>query len=436
MEKIPETYTAALEFLYEKLPMFSRMGDMAIKKDLTNIRLLCDALGNPQNSFKSVHVGGTNGKGSVSHSIAAVLQQAGYKTALYTSPHLKDFRERIRINGQMIAPDDVVEFIQKYNDLILKIQPSFFEITVAMAFEWFAKNDCDIAVVEVGLGGRLDSTNILLPELSVITNISLDHQYILGNTLAEIAGEKAGIIKENTPVIVGETHAETRPVFINKATSCNASLHFADQEWKVVNAVYGIQELVITVKHNLPGEPVLRTYNLDLAGSYQEKNICTTLSALYALQEKQWKIEEADIMAGLAIVKKSTGLRGRWEILGTDPLIIADVAHNEAGIREVMRSVRMVAYNRLHIITGFVKDKAIADILPLFPPEAQYYFCNADIPRALPSKELQAMARQNGLYGPSFPDVQTAFSHARKKALPEDMILICGSVFITAEILF
>lgn len=437
MENIPGNYAEALEFLYEKLPMFSRIGDAAIKKDLTNIRLLCEALGNPQNRFKSIHIAGTNGKGSVSHSLAAVLQQAGYKTGLYTSPHLKDFRERIRVNGKMIAEDHVTAFIQTHHDLILKIMPSFFEITVAMAFDWFAKNKCKVAVVEVGLGGRLDSTNILLPEISVITNISLDHQYILGNTLAEIAGEKAGIIKENIPVVVGETQEQTIPVFLQKAAACHAPIIFADQEWKVVKAIYGIQELTISVEHISSNEQkrALKNYTLDLTGSYQEKNICTTLAALYVLQQRHWHIREEDIKAGLAEVKLKTGLRGRWEMIGTSPLIIADVAHNEAGIREVMHSVDMIDFNKLHIVTGFVKDKAIGDILPLFPKKAQYYFCQVAMPRALPSEELRRMAKEYGLTGKAFPDVQMAFREAKKSALPGDMILICGSVFITAEIL-
>lgn len=435
MDTIPQTYREALDFLFRSLPMFSRVGAAAMKKDLTNIRLLCDALGNPQNRFKSIHIAGTNGKGSVSHMLAAILQSSGYKTGLYTSPHLKDFRERIRIDGEMVSQDFVTGFIRDNFELMRKIQPSFFEVTVAMAFTWFEQRGVDVAVVETGLGGRLDSTNILLPEISIITNISLDHQYLLGDTPAAIAGEKAGIIKYGVPVVIGERSPETQPVFIRKAAALHAPMYFAEEEREIVKTAYTPAELTITLRDAGPGEAAEHTYHLDLGGSYQEKNIGTVLSAVGVLNRQGWAIADSPLRAGLSAVRKLTGLRGRWEVLGSDPLIVADVGHNEAGIREIVRRLAMLSYDRLHVVAGFVKDKDISAILPLLPPGAEYYFCRADLPRALPAEELAARARAAGLRGNAYPDVLSAFGKAREHAGRNDVVIVCGSVFVVAEVL-
>lgn len=436
MLQMPETYEEALEFLYQKLPMFSRIGDAALKKDLTNIRLFSHGLNDPQERFKSIHIAGTNGKGSVSHMMAAILQKSGYKTGLYTSPHLKDFRERIRVNGEMISRDFVVFFIRKNFNLINDIVPSFFELTVALAFDWFAYCQVDVAVVETGLGGRLDSTNILLPEISIITNISWDHQHILGDTLAAIAGEKAGIIKERVPVVIGELSSQTQDVFVQKAALSHAPLHFAEKEWQVVKVDYGVEEMTIKLNDiRSPEHPALYSYILDTAGSYQEKNICTVLSAVAVLRAKGWAIEEDCLQAGLAGARRITGLRGRWELLGTDPLIIADVGHNEAGIKEILRRLAMLTFRHLHVVTGFVKDKDVNQILRLLPDQASYYFCQARIPRALPSSELLLRASKAGLRGEAYQTVSDAYRAAKQKAEVQDLILICGSVFVVAEIL-
>lgn len=435
MERPLSTYPATLDFLYNQLPMFSHIGMGAFKKDLTNITALCEALGSPQNKFKSIHVAGTNGKGSVSHSLAAVLQQSGYKTGLYTSPHLKDFRERIRMNGEMVTKDFVTEFIQAHFDLVQKVQPSFFEITVAMAFEWFAIKEADISVIEVGLGGRLDSTNIIQPELSVITNISYDHQQLLGNTLREIAGEKAGIIKPGIPVVIGETQEETQAVFLEKAKTCHAPITFADQEREIKKQAYNGDRLVLEVSDKNENDHRLTTYELDLPGPYQKKNLLTTLSAIQKLKERHWNITNEDVLKAISSVKKLTGLRGRWEILGHHPLIIADVAHNMGGITEIMRRVKTLSYKQLHIVTGFVRDKPLDLVLPFFPEDAQYYFSNAPIPRALPSDQLAEIAAGYHLYGKHYDSVPGAFHAAKSNAAEDDLILVCGSVFVVAEVL-
>jgi dihydrofolate synthase/folylpolyglutamate synthase len=435
MEKAPATYPATLDFLYNRLPMFSRVGAVAFKKDLTNIVALSDALGNPQQRFKSIHIAGTNGKGSVSHMIAAVLQQSGYKTGLYTSPHLKDFRERIRIDGKMISKDFVVGFVRENFALVQQISPSFFEITVAMAFAWFARNACPVAVVEVGLGGRLDSTNILQPELSVITNISYDHQQILGDTLTQIAGEKAGIIKPGIPVVIGETDPETKVVFEQVAARLESPIVFADQWWKITSRQTLADQLGVELHRQSGEESLPVVYRTDLTGAYQVKNLMTVLTAVTLLQQRHWHIGYDATRQALSAVKRLTGLRGRWEVIGNRPLVIADVAHNEAGIREVTRQAGMLPYEKLHIVTGFVRDKSIDAILELFPAEAIYYFCQAAIPRALPSTELAAMAGGYGLKGKAYSQVKDAFAAARACAGPDDVILVCGSVFVVAEVL-
>ncbi|WP_421942750.1 bifunctional folylpolyglutamate synthase/dihydrofolate synthase [Pedobacter sp.] len=426
-------YQQTLDFLYSKLPMFTRVGASAFKKDLTNTLILCEAIGNPQHKFKSLHIAGTNGKGSTSHMLASVLQAQGYKTGLYTSPHLKDFRERIRINGKMMSKADVKSFVQLNKKLIEEIEPSFFEVTVAMAFEHFAKNEVDIAVIEVGLGGRLDSTNIITPEISVITNISLDHTNMLGNTLGEIAGEKAGIIKKNVPVVIGETQAESELVFIRKAKEENAEIYFADKTLTANN---------IKVKNNLLSldiefENTVKYQNLqcDLTGLYQPKNILAVVKTAEVLNNSQSKIKisETALYQGLSKVKKSTQLQGRWQTLGKNPLVICDTGHNEAGVTEVIKNIQNTKYGKLHVVFGMVKDKDITKVLSLMPTNATYYFCKPDIERGLDSEEIKQQAKAFNLIGNSFSSVIEAKEAAISSAEKNDLIFIGGSTFVVAE---
>ncbi len=426
------TYQQTVDYLFTRLPMFSRIGAAAIKKDITNTIKLCEALGNPHKKFKSIHIAGTNGKGSTSHMLASVLQTAGYTTGLYTSPHLYDFRERIKLNGKMCEPEFVVDFTRKILSLIDEIEPSFFEITVAMAFEYFAQQHVDVAIIETGLGGRLDSTNIITPELSVITNIGWDHMQMLGNTLDAIAFEKAGIIKENVPVVIGETQDETKAVFGQKANESNAPIVFAD-DMKYVDA-FSFEDgyLKIVVADRRKDEKP--TYHLDLTGLYQTKNLLTVLEAVHQLQLQGWKIEEKHVKEALQHTKKNTGLHGRWEVIQQRPKIVLDVAHNVDGMKLVMEQLEFETYHQLHIIIGMVKDKEIDQVLKLLPHHANYYFTKAQIPRALPEKELLVQAETLGLSGKSFADVNTALQEVRTHAKPNDLVLICGSVFLIAEV--
>jgi len=426
------TYAETINYLYTRLPMFSRVGASAFKKDLTNTLALCEALGNPHKTFKSIHIAGTNGKGSTSHMLAAILQTAGYKTGLYTSPHLHDFRERIRINGSMVPESYVVEFANRVKFLIESIEPSFFEVTVAMAFSYFADEQVDIAVVEVGLGGRLDSTNIITPEVSVITNIGWDHTNLLGNTLEEIAAEKAGIIKHRLPVVIGESTKETKPVFINRANETQSPITFADHvryvdDWKhqKMNATAEVVEVHGNIKNN---------YTLDLPGIYQSKNLITVLAAVDQLRKKGWDIPDRAVKESLQKVKKLTGLHGRWEMIRPEPMVVLDVAHNEDGMRQVIEQLELSDFHHLHVVIGMVKDKEIDKVLALLPKHAQYYFTRARIPRALPEDELASRGIQQGLKGESFPDVSSALDKALFNAQPEDMILVCGSVFVVGEV--
>ena len=428
-------YQQTVDYLYQHLPMFTRVGAVALKNDLHNTLELCNLLDNPQHKFKSIHIAGTNGKGSTSHMLAAILQQAGYKVGLYTSPHLQDFRERIRINGQMVPEKFVVEFVEQMQDAITSIAPSFFELTVAMAFHYFALEQVDVAVIEVGLGGRLDSTNVITPELSVITNISYDHMHILGNTLPEIAAEKAGIIKAGVPVVVGETQPAVQSVFTGKAAEMQAPIHFADQEWLVqesnLNPTHPGSGLQMQLLHKQQQQ--VKHITLGLSGQYQEKNIMTVLSAVKVLQHSGWNIPDTALRDGLLHVKKLTGLRGRWEVMGENPLLVMDVGHNEAGIKEIIQQLRHTRYQQLHIVTGFVKDKAVDAVLPLFPATATYYFTKAQIPRALDEHILAEMAAANGLKGHTYATVQEALQAAKQHAHKDDMILVCGSFFIVSE---
>ncbi len=425
-------YRQTLDYLFTRLPMFSRIGAAAYKPDLNNTIRLCASLGNPQTKFKSVHIAGTNGKGSVSHMLAAILQRAGYKTGLYTSPHLKDFRERIKVNGEMIAEEFIVNFTQNIIPLIDEIDPSFFEITVVMAFEYFAQQQVDIAVIETGLGGRLDSTNVIIPELSVITNIGLDHTNILGDSLEKIATEKAGIIKEGVPIIVGEVLEETLPVFEQIASEKKAPLIIASQRRHVLGWKWEKHQLIVEVaeEHNTDH----KVYNLDLPGLYQIKNLLTVLEACTQLQLKGYDIGQKAELEGLKYSKKETGLHGRWEIIKHSPLIVLDVAHNEDGVKQVLEQVEVTDHNELHVILGMVKDKETDAVLKLFPKTAHYYFTQAQIPRALSTESLYNKATAHGLIGKSFPDANTALNEAKLKADPKDMILVCGSVFLVAEV--
>ena len=426
------TYQETLDYLYTTLPMFSRIGAAAFKKDLTNTLEISEALGNPHKRFTSIHIAGTNGKGSVSHMLAAVLQTANYKTGLYTSPHLKDFRERIKVNGEMCDEDFIVTFVEKVKPLIEKIQPSFFEITVAMAFSYFAEQNVDVAVVEVGLGGRLDSTNIITPELCVITNIGFDHMNMLGDTLEKIAYEKAGIIKGNIPVIIGETFPETKPVFEKVAKEKNAPLIFAGNNRYAADWNHNHNQLNVTVVEKEKDEHI--TYRLDLPGIYQRKNLVTVLETIKCLQKKGWKIEDEQIHKGLSQAKKITGLHGRWEVIHQKPTVVLDVAHNVDGIKQLVEQIELSTYNDLHIIIGMVQDKEIEKILEQLPKFAKYYFTKAQIPRALPTTELALKAARLELKGNIYNDVNTALKEALQHANEEDLIIVCGSVFLVGEL--
>jgi len=423
-------YEQTLEYLFTQLPMFSRVGAAAYKADLTNTLKLCEAIGNPQHQFKSIHIAGTNGKGSTSHMLASILQTAGYKTGLYTSPHLVDFRERIKIDGKYCSKEFVVDFTEKIKPLIEAIQPSFFEITVAMAFSYFAEQKVDIAVIEVGLGGRLDSTNIITPEVSVITNIGLDHTQFLGNTIPEIAGEKAGIIKKDIPCVISEYTAETRPVF--DAAASHTSISYAPVVYSIQNAKYAHESLQVDLINNVTG--ATNTYSLDLNGSYQAKNVLGVLTAIDILQTKGWKITHENIASGLSKVKINTGLYGRWQVIGNNPTTVVDVAHNVAGIQTLLAQIALLHYNQLHLVFGMVKDKDIDSVLALLPAHATYYFTKAQIERAIDAHELQQKAGTYGLQGNTYVTVNEAITAAKNKAQPNDLIVVCGSVFLVGEI--
>ena len=430
-------YQQTLDYLFTRLPMFSRIGAAAYKADLTNTIRLCVALGNPHHTFKNIHIAGTNGKGSVSHMLAAILQTAGYKTGLYTSPHLKDFRERIKVGSdpegfKEVSEDFVIDFTKKISPLIEEIEPSFFEITVAMAFDYFAQQKVDIAVIETGLGGRLDSTNIITPELSVITNIGWDHMNLLGDTLEKIAFEKAGIIKEGIPVVVGEVINETETIFEKIAMEKNASLSIAAHKRQVHDWEWKKNELVVEVAKVHHADH--KMYRLDLPGIYQTKNLLTVLEASEQLQQLGWNINDKIIQEGLQRTKKLTGLHGRWEIIHTSPTVVLEVAHNTDGIRQLVQQVEITTHNQLHIIIGMVKDKDIEQVLALLPKTAAYYFTKAQIPRALGEDELMEKAEKLKLKGQSFTDVNSALGFVLQHAHTDDLIIICGSVFLVGEV--
>ncbi len=426
------TYSETLAYLYSQLPMFTRIGAAAFKKDLTNTLALCEVLNNPQNSFKSIHIAGTNGKGSTSHMLASILQEAGYKVGLYTSPHLKDFRERIRINGEMISEQYVVDFVAKHQQVFDDIQPSFFEWTVALCFDYFTNQQVDIAIIETGLGGRLDSTNIITPLLSVITNIGWDHMDMLGDTISKIASEKAGIIKPNIPIVIGEYDAETAPVFMAKAQAENSPLIFAKDVFQLHSFVSNNLESTFDV--NKLSQPWLQHAKCDLPGSYQQFNIPTVLTAIEQLQQQGWIISDHAIANGLQQVKQNTGLMGRWQVLAQQPLTICDTGHNVNGLTYVVEQLSNIPFDRLHMVIGMVKDKDITKVLALLPTDATYYFCNANIPRALPAEELQTLAQPFGLKGQAHGSVQQALDAAKAQANVNDLIFIGGSTFVVAEV--
>ncbi len=412
--------------------MFSRSGASAYKKDITNTVLLCNSIGDPQNKIKTIHVAGTNGKGSTSHMLAAIFQQCGYKTGLYTSPHLKDFRERIKVDGKMIAKDFIVSFVEKTKEISESIKPSFFELTVAMMLDYFARKQVDIAIVETGLGGRLDSTNIVMPELSIITNIGYDHMNILGNTLEEIAFEKAGIIKENIPVVIGETLSETKQIFLSAAQKNQAEIVFAEKLFTIIDSKLCIDKLDVEMK-NIKTQQI-KNYTLDLNGIYQQKNLCTVVTATEVLKKAGYFFDEHKMHAALSQVKILNGLHGRWDVIHRKPLIVLDVAHNEDGIKQLLSQLKLFSYKQLHIVFGVVKDKDVKKILSLLPETAIYYFTKAQIMRALPEDELLEKAKQYNLKGTYFANVTMALATAKKNAEKNDMILVCGSVYLIGEV--
>ena len=425
-------YQETLQWMYNKLPMYQRIGGAAYKADLSNTITLLNHLDNPQRHFRSVHIAGTNGKGSTSHMLASIFQEAGYKTGLYTSPHLRDFRERIRINGEMIPEDAVVSFIAQHQAAFEQMELSFFEMTVGMAFDYFAKEQVDIAIVEVGMGGRLDSTNLITPELSVITNIGLDHVQYLGDTLEKIAGEKAGIIKEGIPVVIGETQDETQPVFENKAAECHSPIYFADK-------IFSCDKIHIDSntcqKYDIwkNSELYLEACEIPLMGNYQQKNLTTVMCAIDLLRER-FELSDDDIRYGILNVIRNTHLMGRWQILQEEPLTIADTGHNVAGILEVAKQLAEINYQKLHFVIGMVNDKDIDHVLQLLPHNCDYYFCKADIPRGLDANILASKAFDYGLRGKVYDSVRDAYRSAVNNAHFDDVVFIGGSNFVVAEV--
>ena len=423
------TYTETVEYLFNSTPMFQNVGSAGYKEGLDNTITLDNHFDNPHKKFKTIHIGGTNGKGSCSHTIAAILQSAGYKVGLFTSPHLVDFRERIRINGVMIPEQYVVDFVENEKDFFEPLHPSFFELTTALAFKYFAENNVDIAVIEVGLGGRLDCTNIISPILSVITNIGFDHIQFLGNTLEKIASEKAGIIKNNTPVVIGETTPETRTVFIQKATSTNSAIYLAEEN-----------DIILSHQHSHNGgiDYVTKTYGTihgELSGLCQIKNTATILTASNVLAKIGLAIQPENIIEGFKHVCEITGLRGRWEKIDENPITICDTGHNVNGLEYIVRQLQQQKYEKLHIVFGMVNDKDIEGVLSIMPKDATYYFCQASVKRAMPSQQLKTLAEAHELKGNTFANVLDAYNSARQNASQNDFIYIGGSSFIVADLI-
>ena len=426
-------YQEVLDYLYSSLPMYHRVGASAYKTDITNTKKLMDAIDHPERKFKSIHVAGTNGKGSVSHFLASILRNAGYKVGLYTSPHLVDFRERIRINGEMIPEEYVTKFIIEHKPLFMEIEPSFFEMTVALAFNYFAEQQVDIAVVEVGMGGRLDSTNIITPELSIITNIGFDHTQYLGVTLPAIAKEKAGIIKRSLPVVIGETQPETQNIFIDKAKEMRSPIYFADK-------TYTAEETQVSTTNYLYASIVKNNeyfteVKSPMSGKYQLKNLVTVAQSVDILRNIGYKITETAFKVGIESVILDTGLRGRWEIMSNRPTIVCETAHNEDGIRYLLEKIKSLEHRHLHIIYGCVNDKDYGKILEMLPKNAKYYFCKPSVPRGLDVNELYTSATAIGLQGNKYNNISEAITSAKKAASKTDLIIITGSIFLVADAL-
>lgn len=427
-------YQQTLDYLYSQLPMYQRVGKMAYKANLDTTLALDQHFKHPHTKYKTIHVAGTNGKGSTSHMLTSILMDAGYSVGLYTSPHIRSFRERIRVNGQMVPEEFVVDFTALHQGVFEKLKPSFFEMTVAMAFEYFAQQKVDVAIIEVGLGGRLDSTNIISPEISIITNIGLDHTDLLGNTLEQIAVEKAGIIKPNTPIVIGETQPQLKALFEERAKKMNAPILFADKMYSMSIQESGDQgKQAFKVERN--GSVLFENLSMDLLGNYQVKNLPAVLTAIPLLVEKDFCINEKNITNGLANIVTKTGLIGRWQVLGTDPLIICDTGHNVDGIRYIVEQISKTPHNKTHFVLGMVGDKDIDGILELLPKSARYYFAKANIPRALSVGELATKSKAHGLIGESYQSVTEAIRNAKTNAQPNDLIFIGGSTFTVADAL-
>lgn len=428
-----DRYTEILHYLYSQLPMYQRQGASAFKKDLGNILKLDEVLGHPHRQFPTVHVAGTNGKGSTCHMLAAIFTSAGYKTGLYTSPHFRDFRERIRIDGQLMEKEAVVDFVEEYRPLIESVSASFFEISVAMAFWYFAREKVDIAIIETGLGGRLDSTNIITPELSMITNIGWDHMNFLGNTLPLIAGEKAGIIKPGVPVVISETHPETAPVFRKKAASVNAPIVFADEHFQIEQVAVNQR----SANYRVTRDKVLLypSLNVQAVGKYQEKNLAGVLQAVELLNHtEKWEIPHNALKGGLRYLHSRSGFQGRWQLLSRSPRTVCDSAHNEPGLRMAMEQLAGVPRKYLHMVVGFVNDKDLGKMLDLLPKDARYYFVKPDIPRGLDTASLAKLAMAHGLLGVEAGSVQDGLRLARSSADRDDLIYVGGSCFVVAEV--
>ena len=426
-------YQEVIEFMFNSLPMYQRVGAAAYKANLDNTLAFDKITGSPHKKYKTIHIAGTNGKGSVSHSLASILQEAGYKTGLYTSPHLTDYRERIRVNGKKIEESFITEFINSHKNFIKNVKPSFFEMSVALAFKYFELQQVEVAVIEVGMGGRLDSTNIILPELSVITNIGLDHTQFLGNSLAEIAGEKAGIIKQNIPVVIGERQKETEEVFLKKAKEKNSKISFASDNYacKILNSNLKYSSFEVEKKTSDKSY----TLNFNLSGKYQEKNLATILETVDNLRNQGFCISDENVKQGLENLIKNTGFHGRWETLSTEPLTICDTGHNKEGLSYTIEQLLSLEFKKLRFVLGFVNDKNVDEVLKLFPKNAEYYFCKAQIPRALDEKILLEKANLVSMNGKSFENVSSAYHAAKKDADKNDVIFIGGSTFVVADLL-
>jgi dihydrofolate synthase / folylpolyglutamate synthase len=430
-------YQQTLDYLYSQLPMFHRIGPAAYKADLSNTITMADYLGNPQTRFKSIHIAGTNGKGSVAHMLASVFQQAGYTTGLCTSPHLKDFRERFRINGQMMPREFIRDFVNEHKHFFEALNPSFFEMTIAMTFDYFAREKVDIAIIETGLGGRLDSTNIITPELSIITNIGLDHTNLLGNTIEVIAAEKAGIIKPEIPVVIGKCKHQTHKVFVDKATSTGSKLLFADEYFQVANPIHFLEDDIPYLKIDLVGKREIRNLISSLTGTYQYENICTVAAALDVINDAgTFAIDDSTFLKGLKNTVTNTGIQGRWQVLSQVPYVICDTGHNADGIKRVVENINRIYFDHLHFVLGIMNDKDVNVMLDALPKvNTTFYFCRPSVPRGMDANELRNFALGKGCKGESYFSVKDALASAKNAAQANDLVFVGGSTFVVAEII-